>query len=183
MDEDEDMTHRPLVVLQSFPAPRETTNPYIVMLAESLASHPGVELRAFTWRDALFSRYDVFHAHWPEVHVTGRTRLRTAVFQLLFAALLLRLRLLRTPLVRTLHNLHCPRAFHAERSSSFAGPSGGPPCGSGSTGRPPCRGGGRSRRFRTATTATGSLASRGRPRYRGGSSSPVWCAGTRTPPA
>jgi glycosyltransferase involved in cell wall biosynthesis len=81
------------------------------MLADSLAGHPEVELRTFTWRNALLSRYDVFHAHWPEVHVTGKTPLRAAVFQLLFAALLLRLRLQRIPLVRTLHNVHLPEGI------------------------------------------------------------------------
>ena len=32
----------PLVVLQSFPRPRPTTNPYLVMLRDSLEALPGV---------------------------------------------------------------------------------------------------------------------------------------------
>ena len=53
-----DRTARPIRVLQSFPAPRPTTNPYIVMLARSLAATPGLAVRTFTWRTALAGRYD-----------------------------------------------------------------------------------------------------------------------------
>jgi beta-1,4-mannosyltransferase len=97
------------VVLQSFPDPRPTTNPYVVMLARSLAAVPGVEVRTFSWRTALTGDYDVFHAHWPETLVSGRTRPRQFVRQALFALLLLRLALRGTPLVRTVHNLELPR--------------------------------------------------------------------------
>lgn len=96
------------VVLQSFPPPRSTTNPYVVMLADSLRALPTVELRYFSWKTALLSRYDVFHAHWPEILATGRSPLRKLVRQTLFVLLLLKLRITRTPAVRTLHNLHLP---------------------------------------------------------------------------
>jgi len=99
---------RPLVVQQSFPDPRPTTNPYIVMLRDALAGVPGVVVRTFSWRRALLGRYDVFHVHWPEILVTGATPARGVVRQVLFALLLLRLRLGRVPLVRTQHNLHLP---------------------------------------------------------------------------
>ncbi|KGH43994.1 glycosyl transferase [Modestobacter caceresii] len=102
---------RPLVVLQSFPTPRPTTNPYLVLLAASITAQPGARLRTFSWRRALLSRYDVFHVHWPEILVSGHSPLKKAVRQLLFVLLLLRLRLLRTPLVRTLHNLHLPEGI------------------------------------------------------------------------
>lgn len=102
------MAGGPLVVLQSFPAPRETTNPYVVMLARSLEATDGVRPRTFSWRRALCSRYDVFHAHWPEILVSGHSPLKKVVRQLLFAVLLVRLRVLRIPLVRTLHNLELP---------------------------------------------------------------------------
>jgi glycosyltransferase involved in cell wall biosynthesis len=100
---------RPLTVLQSFPDPRPTTNPYVVMLAQSLAALPELRLRTFTWRRALLGRYDVFHVHWPEILVSGRSPARKAVRQLLFAVLLARLTLARIPLVRTVHNLELPR--------------------------------------------------------------------------
>ena len=96
------------VVLQSFPPPRSTTNPYVVMLADSLRALPTVEVRYFSWKTALLSRYDVFHAHWPEILASGRSPLRKLVRQALFVLLLLKLRITRTPAVRTLHNLHLP---------------------------------------------------------------------------
>jgi beta-1,4-mannosyltransferase len=102
-----------VVVLQSFPDPRPTTNPYIVMLARSLRAEPGVALLTFSWRRALFGRYDVFHVHWPEILVSGHSALKTIGRQGLFALLMLRLTLTRTPVVRTVHNL--------ERSTGLSG--------------------------------------------------------------
>ncbi|MCU1438802.1 MAG: hypothetical protein JWP66_1889 [Naasia sp.] len=99
------MTNRPLVVQASFPAPRPTTNPYIVMLADALRATPGVQLRLFSWRSALFARYDVFHLHWPDILVRGHGRGKTAVRRILTALLLARLAITRTPIVRTAHNL------------------------------------------------------------------------------
>ncbi|GAA4753634.1 GDP-mannose--glycolipid 4-beta-D-mannosyltransferase [Amnibacterium soli] len=97
-----------IVVQQSFPPPRPTTNPYIVMLRDALAGDSRIALRTFSWRSALLGRYDLFHAHWPEILVSGRGRLRTAVRQALFALLLVRLTVTRTPVVRTVHNLELP---------------------------------------------------------------------------
>ena len=94
-----------LVVLESFKEPSSTTNPYIVMLARSLAAQPGVELRTFTWRAALLGRFDVFHVHWPEVLLRGPSRLKTARRRLLFALLLIRLAVAHKPVIRTRHNL------------------------------------------------------------------------------
>jgi beta-1,4-mannosyltransferase len=99
-----------LRVLQSFPEPRATTNPYVVMLRRCLDEEPGVQVRTFTWRRALLGRYDVFHVHWPEILVNGRSPLKKLVRQVLFM-LLLRLRLTRAPLVRTMHNLQLPQGI------------------------------------------------------------------------
>jgi beta-1,4-mannosyltransferase len=95
----------PLRVLQSFPEPRSTTNPYLVMLRRSLAAQPGLVVATFSWRRALLGHYDVFHVHWPEILIAGRSPARTLARRLLFLALLLRLRVTTTPLVRTVHNL------------------------------------------------------------------------------
>lgn len=100
-----------IVVQQSFPAPRPTTNPYIVMLLESLRATPGLEVRTFGWRSALLGRYDVFHAHWPEILVAGHSPLKALVRQGLTALLLLRLAITRTPIVRTMHNLQLPQGI------------------------------------------------------------------------
>lgn len=98
-------------MLESFPVPRPTTNPYIVMLARSLQEVPALTLVHFSWRAALVGRWDVFHAHWPEILVSGRTPARRAVRQLLFLLLLVRLRTTRRPLVRTMHNLKLPEGL------------------------------------------------------------------------
>ena len=102
---------RPLVVLQSFPAPRPTTNPYIVMLGRSLAGTPGLTLQTFTWRRFLLGRFDVFQAHWPEILVAGHSPAKALVRQVLFLLGLLRLRITRRPLVRTVHNLELPQGI------------------------------------------------------------------------
>ncbi|ROR80761.1 Glycosyltransferase involved in cell wall bisynthesis [Plantibacter flavus] len=124
------MTHaRAITVQQSFPEPRPTTNPYIVMLRDHLATTPGLAVRTFSWRGAILGRYDVFHAHWPEILVSGGSAPKRAVRQALTLVLLAKLALTRTPIVRTLHNLHRPtgisRVQHAllwlfERRTAYA---------------------------------------------------------------
>jgi glycosyltransferase involved in cell wall biosynthesis len=66
---------------------------------------PDVDLRTFTWTRALLGNHEVFHVHWPEVLLAGRSPARRAKRRVLVALLLLRLRLTRTAMVRTLHNL------------------------------------------------------------------------------
>ena len=95
-------------VLESFPAPRPTTNPYIVLLKECLDADERVDLTTFSWRAALTRRHDVFHAHWPEILVSGSTPAREVLRQVLFACFLVRLRLSRTAVVRTVHNVELP---------------------------------------------------------------------------
>lgn len=102
------MTDAPLVVQLSFPPPRAVVNPYTVMLTESLAAMPGVQVRNFSWRSALLDDYDIFHVHWPETLVAGRTPMRALARQGLFLLLLARLSVTGRPWVRTVHNLHLP---------------------------------------------------------------------------
>lgn len=97
-----------LVVQQSFPRPRPTTNPYLVMLRDAVGAVPGVEVRTFSWKGALLGRYDVFHVHWPEILVSGRSPLKALVRQALTVALVAKLAATRTPIVRTEHNLELP---------------------------------------------------------------------------
>jgi beta-1,4-mannosyltransferase len=92
-----------LVVLESFGPPRARSNPYRLQLVSSMTEP--VKLVYFSWGRALTGRFDVFHVHWPEVVLQGRTRLRTAVRSALFVAVLLRLRVQRKAVVRTLHDL------------------------------------------------------------------------------
>ena len=102
---------RPFTVLQSFPEPRPTTNPYVVMLRTALDDLPGVRVLTFSWRRALTARYDVFHVHWPEILVDGHGPVKRLARQVLVVLFLLRLRLTRTPLVRTVHNLELPQGL------------------------------------------------------------------------
>jgi glycosyltransferase involved in cell wall biosynthesis len=95
----------PLRVLQSFPEPRRTTNPYVVQLRRTLDALPAVDLRTFTWRRAVLGRYDVLHVHWPEILLDARTPARVMRRRILFLLLLLRLGVTRTAVVRTVHNL------------------------------------------------------------------------------
>ena len=95
-------------MLQSFPVPRPDTNPYTSLLERSLRAQPGLTSLNFTWRTALFGRYDVFHAHWPEILVNGHSPVKKLVRQALFVLFLLRLTVRRTAVVRTVHNVGLP---------------------------------------------------------------------------
>ncbi|MFI5061350.1 MAG: glycosyltransferase [Actinomycetales bacterium] len=100
-----------LIVQQSFPEPRPTTNPYLVMLRDAIGGLPGVEVRTFSWRGVLTRRFDVFHVHWPEILVAGHSPLKKLVRQALTLLLLAKLTVTRTPIVRTMHNLDLPQGI------------------------------------------------------------------------
>lgn len=89
-------------ILESFRQPGPRTNPYLTGLLAGLRDHHHVAV--FTWRTALTHRYDVFHVHWPEVLLRGNRWWKTSARSALFAALLAKLWVTRTPVVRTLHN-------------------------------------------------------------------------------
>lgn len=98
----------PLRVLVPYRKLRPTTNPYIVMLHRALDASSTVEPVAFSFRKALLGGYDVVHLHWPEtIFGTGSPwrRLARVVLAHLFA---LRVRVLKVPVVRTVHNLDRP---------------------------------------------------------------------------
>jgi beta-1,4-mannosyltransferase len=94
---------RPIVVLHSFRTPSSSSNPYLSQLLAALPA--AIRTHTFTWSAALTGRYDVFHVQWPELLVRGRNRPRTAARRLLFALLLVVLRVRRVGVVRTVHNL------------------------------------------------------------------------------
>ncbi|NQU36265.1 MAG: glycosyltransferase [Actinobacteria bacterium] len=98
-----DQTHNDFTVLESFKEPTSTTNPYIVMLLRSLRNQCNV--MTFSWRGALTEHYDVFHVHWPEILLHSDRPTRRTARRGAFGVLLLRLRLKKTPVVRTMHNL------------------------------------------------------------------------------
>lgn len=97
------MTRR-LDVLWLSQRPGPTTNPYITQLVASLDAQ--ADITFFSWRVALTQRFDAVHVHWPEIKLQGTTPLKRLGSRCLFALLLLRLTLTRTPVVRTVHNLN-----------------------------------------------------------------------------
>jgi beta-1,4-mannosyltransferase len=74
----------------------------------------GIEPLFFSWRRALAGRYDLFHLHWPEGLTGSGSGTKDAITYVLTRLLLLRLRLMRIPVVRTLHN-HAPHDRPASR--------------------------------------------------------------------
>lgn len=96
-------------VMQSFRAPRPTTNPYITQLDQALATTPGLRHERFSWVGALFGRYDVFHWHWPEGKLEGTRWWKAWGKFLLTVLIVLRHRLSRRIIVvRTVHNVELP---------------------------------------------------------------------------
>lgn len=95
-------SQRRFIVLQSTGRPDDTTNPYLVQLLRALPD--SVDIKYFSVRDALLSRYDLFHVHWPEYLIRHPTTLGTYAKKFCLFLLLLRLWAARVPIVRTLHN-------------------------------------------------------------------------------
>lgn len=102
------MSEPSLKVLQSYREPKPTTNPYIATLTSRLRELPDVEILTFSFPRAIFGRYDVFHAHWPEVMMSGHNVVSRIGRQLLSLLFVLRLAVTRVPVVRTVHNLELP---------------------------------------------------------------------------
>ena len=95
----------PLVVLEYVTDPRtsKVDNPYTALLSEALEA-AGVVVVHFSWRRALIAKSDVHHIHWPEQLVRHASPRRRLAKSLLGVLLVLRLRLMRIPVVRTVHN-------------------------------------------------------------------------------
>src|SRR5690606_31079641 len=91
-----------MTVLQSLRPPTRNDNPYVKQLIRAIEPHAQVEF--FSWKQALFGRYDVFHVHWPEFLLREQGRNRLLQYAL-FLAFMLRLTLSAIPVARTLHNL------------------------------------------------------------------------------
>lgn len=92
----------PVRVMQGF-VPTAQTNPYLLELADALASE--VDVLTFSWRLAMQGRYHVLHIHWPEVFLRGTTPVRSVARTLMTLSVLLVARCRRRVIVRTLHNV------------------------------------------------------------------------------
>jgi glycosyltransferase involved in cell wall biosynthesis len=85
----------------------------VIQLIRSLESVPEIQVVMFSWRAALFGKYDVFHVHWPENLLQGRSRARGYARSAFTLLVLLRARVSKIPIVRTQHNLNPPRGLSA----------------------------------------------------------------------
>lgn len=81
----------------------DPTNPYSKLLFSHL--HSRVDVVPFSWKNALLGTFDIFHLQWPEYMVREQSVHRRVLNYLLCHALVVRLRLRRTPVVETVHNL------------------------------------------------------------------------------
>lgn len=90
-------------VLFSTPAERRVGNPYISLLEDAIGEE-GWRVRRFSPWVALFGKYQVLHVHWPEGFIMGRSRVVSWLKSLFLALLLLRLAVVNTVVVRTVHN-------------------------------------------------------------------------------
>lgn len=93
----------PVTVLLSL-APPDGTTKFVVQLVEG--KHPETRYLFFSWWTAMFGKYDVFHVHWPEQLVRAKNPLTQKVKQFLFKLFMMRVKISRIAIVRTLHNLH-----------------------------------------------------------------------------
>ncbi|MGB3411608.1 MAG: glycosyltransferase [Microthrixaceae bacterium] len=88
--------------MESFPPPHYRTNPYLVQLFGSFPEE--IDARYFSRKDALLGNFDVFHLHWPEVAVRGVSGVKSLLRGVVFLLILLRIRIGKKALVRTLHD-------------------------------------------------------------------------------
>ena len=79
-------------------------NPYTKLLYESVRT-PGIEVEDFSLWRALWRRYDIFHAHWPEYYLVHPNKLKALVGTLGMLLCICWLRLRGTKVVWTVHNL------------------------------------------------------------------------------
>ncbi|AZS35898.1 GDP-mannose:glycolipid 4-beta-D-mannosyltransferase [Microbacterium lemovicicum] len=91
-----------VVVLQSVSAPSRGID-----FVSELERHATVEtcFRYFSWPRALLTDYDVLHMHWPEYWIRNSNVWKRSAQYALFPLLLVRLRLRRAAVVRTMHNV------------------------------------------------------------------------------
>lgn len=81
----------------------DPTNPYSRLLFESFGNE--ARILRFSWKNALFIKFDIFHLQWPE-YVFRENRLHLRVLNYLLCHLLLaKLRMFRIPVIETVHNL------------------------------------------------------------------------------
>lgn len=78
-------------------------NPYLRLLRTAMPAW--VQFVPYRPGVVLAGRFDIVHMHWPEIVLRASSAPRRAAKYLIFAVLLLHVRLRRVPLVRTVHNV------------------------------------------------------------------------------
>ena len=63
-----------------------------------------IDIRFFSWRTILLGRYDIFHVHWPELTLRGKSPVRRFIRRRALDAAVIKMHLTGAKLVRTMHN-------------------------------------------------------------------------------
>lgn len=96
-----------ITVMQSLSAPspgKPISNPYTRLLVGSMKPER-VKIAYFRWKGFLTDDFDVLHVHWPEVFVRHSNKLVHVAKCFAFLVFLIRIRLQKKAVVRTVHNL------------------------------------------------------------------------------
>lgn len=99
------------VSLRVLSFPKQGENPYLNQLSGHL-ERAGVVVDEFSFPRAFSRRYDVVHLHWPDTHLWSESWWRSLGKHIRLGALCLWLRLRRTRIVWTLHNLQTHEKDH-----------------------------------------------------------------------
>lgn len=91
--------------------PKEGENPYLNQLSSRLEA-AGLQVDEFSFPRAFTRRYDVVHMHWPDTHLWSVSWWRSLGKHIRLGLLCAWLRLRRTRIVWTLHNLHTHEKDH-----------------------------------------------------------------------
>lgn len=99
---------RPLSVVQVLPDPETypgpIENPYTSLVVSKLDPNV-VQTTYFDWKRIFWARFDVVHFHWPEYMTRHRIRIIAFVKCILLWAFIVRARVTRSAIVRTVHNV------------------------------------------------------------------------------
>jgi beta-1,4-mannosyltransferase len=78
-------------------------NPFVQLWSDSVDDD--IELVPFTWRHALFGRYNLIHFNWPEYLFVYRNSIKHFLGWLLTFCLVFRMKVTRIPYVRSFHDI------------------------------------------------------------------------------
>lgn len=99
---------KPMTVLQVLPDPERypgpIENPYTSLVVGNLDDRV-VRTTYFNWKRVFWQRFDIVHFHWPEYMTRHRLRVLATVKCILLWAFIIRVRLTRSAIVRTVHNV------------------------------------------------------------------------------